>query len=408
MGQLSVWRDIEKIPLERAWEANLVFSWDIAGEHPVDAVWQALGALASRHESLRTTYLVDENGDPRQCIGPDDPAAVLEDVRQGVADIGERAALEAEQLRRAFDVAREMPWRAWILTAGGVPRQILIVMHHIAADAAGLLIMRDDFPHLLAGTPLPAATTVRELAMRQRDGGARAIRAAEGYWRRTLSTAPRQLTPDAPGPAVGATLHTGIPVSMAHKGAANLGISVSSVLLAAYYRALRDTTGTARILLYPMSSNRFDPAVATLVTSQNQWVPLVAEFDGTEPFEVLATKLHWKTFNALKHGCYDPDVIARLRVEANQEVPAVDPGYHFNAVIAPAGDPAAETVEPARTEWYEPARATGPGFYLIARGISSIELVFRVNRAGFDQETLSRCLTSIQDTLVSITAGGGR
>jgi len=403
MGQLSVWRDVEKMPPERRWEANLVFAWDIPEGHSIDEVWNALGVIGMRHESLRTIYVVDDVENPRQRLATDDPAAVLDAVRQGTVDVADRAAVEDEQVRRAFDVTCDIPWRAWILTRDGLPRDLLVVINHMAADAAGLLIMRDDFHTILAGSPLPAPGLMpRELAVRQRDSTTGRLRTSEAYWRRTLAAAPRQTASPGPGEPIGATLHTGIPLSKAHEGAAGLGISLASVLLAAYYCALREATGSSKILLYPMANNRFDPTMADIVTSQNQWVPLVAEFDEAEPFDTLAGKIHWKTFNALKNGCHDVDATNRIRAEFSAMDPPVDPGYNFNAVVAPAGDPATESIDPSRVEWYVPARTTGPGFYLIARAISSIELVFRVNRPGIDKEALTTCLTSVQDRLLSV------
>src|SRR5882724_8216834 len=78
------------------------------------------------------------------------------------------------------------------------------------------------------------------------------------------------------------------------------------------------------------ASNRFDAEMASVVTSLNQWVPMVLVFDEDEPFAEVVKKVHWKTFNALKNGCCDPDVIISMREEFGQLDPPVDPGYNYN------------------------------------------------------------------------------
>jgi hypothetical protein len=192
------------------------------------------------------------------------------------------------------------------------------------------------------------------------------------------------------------------------------------------------------MLLYSMTHNRFSPSTANLVTSQNQWVPHVIEYDGEAPFSELAARVHAEAFNALKYGCYDVDAAYGIRDEFNRESPGLDRGFHFNAMVAPPGEPGAASassradplaasassradplaasassradpldqpdlgvLEPPNIEWYEPIRATGAAFYMIVRAVTTVTIIFRVSRPEFDQEALATALASIQDTLTS-------
>jgi hypothetical protein len=146
-----------------------------------------------------------------------------------------------------------------------------------------------------------------------------------------------------------------------------------------------------------MSANRFDPEMAGVVSSLNQWTVLVIDNDD-EPFDAFVRKLHWKSFSAFKHGCYDPDTIRRIRDEYEQADPPVDVGYHFNALIAPTGEPGVQR-GPSHVEWYTPPRALGADFYLIARAITSLDVVLRVKRPEFDRDRLGRFLDVFQHTL---------
>ncbi|MEV8512154.1 condensation domain-containing protein [Dactylosporangium sp. NPDC051484] len=400
VGQLSVWRDIEKMPAGRTWEANLTFVWDLPVDTPADepAVWRALARLALRHGSLRTRFVVDDAGMPRQWPSEDGAAEILERIRQGSADAAERAELEQRELQRSIDVTRELPWRAWLLLDAGRPAQVLVIVNHMAADGAAALVMRDDFLRLLGGEQLPPAPGPLEMALEQQaDGGGR-LRTAERYWRRTLAAAPRLADGAREPERVGATLHTGLPMPDAHDAAAKIGVSLASVLLAAYHRALCAATGEGAHLFFPMSANRYDERHAGVVTSLNQWAPLLLDLDPAEPFDAAAGKTHWKSFNALKNGVCSPDAIVAIRAEHAD----ADPGYYYNPILAPPGFPSGDTPAPATVEWYDPARATGPGFYMIARGLTSLDLILRVNRPGWDHPRVAAFLHAIAGELSSI------
>jgi len=406
VGQLSVWRDLDKIPPERRWEANLTFIWDLPPGHwDAGDVWAALGAIGMRHGSLRTMYVAGADGFPRQRLTDDTAESLLEQVRQGTADVADRAATETAELQRAIDPTVELPWRAWILTDAGEPTQVLIVIHHLAADGPASLVMQDDFVRYLTGEesvtdPVPAPGPL-EMALDQQGGGSGRLRTAERYWRRTLAAAPR-LLPDGPAAeVVGATVHTGIPMPMAHDGAAKLEVSPASVLLTAYYRALCSVTGRTAHLLFPMSSNRFEERQAMVVTSLNQWAPLVLDLDPDEPFAALASKVHWKTFNALKNGVCSPDAIMAVRAEQEGQEPPVDPGYYYNPMLAPPGFPSTDAVAKPSVEWAPPARATGPGFYVIGRGLASLNLTVRINRPGWDRPAVERFVAALLQDLTT-------
>jgi hypothetical protein len=409
VGQLSVWRDIEKMPPDRLWKANLTFVWDLPADPPVEpeAVWRALARLAMRHGSLRTRYVVD-GPMPRQWLledGPADPdtpieAAVLDGVRQGTAGVAERAELEPRELQRAIDVTRELPWRAWLLLDGDRPAQVLVIVHHMAADGVAGVVMGEDLLRLLAGEELPPAFGPLELALEQHDdeSGRGRLRTAERYWRRTLAAAPRAADPGAPPERVGATLHTGLPLPDAHEAATKTGASLASVLLTVYHRALCATTGERTHLMFPMSSNRYDERNAAIVTSLNQWVPLLLDLDPAEPLDAAAAKAHWKSFSALKNGVYSPDAIVAIRDEHAD----ADAGYYYNPMLAPPGFPSQDRPAPPAVQWYEPARATGPGFYLIARGLTSLELILRVNRPGWDRARAETFLDVVRRELSAL------
>jgi len=407
IGQISVFRDMEKLAPERLWEANLPFQWDLSQEASIEEVWAAFGEVSMRHESMRTNYRVEESGELLQFLAADDPATIMSMVDHGaieLAEIPNFKDFEERKTQQVIDIYHGIPWRAWVVTEDGVPKKVVFIVHHIVADGAALLVIRDDFNALLAGEELPPpAGQPRIMALNERGAGAGRLRTAERYWRRTLGASPR-VAPDAPPSheMIGATMYTGIPLELAHEGAAKLNASIQSVVLAAMYSTLREITGRQQILLFPMTANRFDSNTATVVTSLNQWVPLLLEFDGSESFADLASKVHWKAFNSLKNGFCDPDFIVDIREEFEQADPPVDAGFNYNGIFAPPGMFVPVEPEPPKTDFYVPTRATGPDFYLIARSLQRIDLIVRTTRAEFDQPTLATFMTTMNAILLKV------
>ncbi|GAB2887132.1 non-ribosomal peptide synthetase DhbF [Streptomyces deserti] len=98
---------------------------------PLDraALQAALGDVVARHEALRTVF-PDVDGVPRQQIlAPEEARPRLETSQESGTGQLEAAA------RYAFDLSRELPLRAELLTVGPQEHVLVLVVHHIAADA---------------------------------------------------------------------------------------------------------------------------------------------------------------------------------------------------------------------------------------------------------------------------------
>ncbi|QFG21424.1 condensation domain-containing protein [Actinomadura sp. WMMB 499] len=113
----------------------------LAGEVDVPALQAALGDVADRHESLRTVF-PDADGEPRQEILAGAPGR----PRLVVSEVGEAGLAGAQpgEMSRGFDLARELPWRARLLTVAPDESVLVVVAHHIAVDGWSMgLITRD-------------------------------------------------------------------------------------------------------------------------------------------------------------------------------------------------------------------------------------------------------------------------
>ena len=169
-----------------------------------DALAAALNDTIARHEALRT-LLVEADGEPCQRIVPAQGAEIVF-VRHSLEQPGSEAALAAAA-GYTFDLATELPVRAWLFSTGQTEHTLLILLHHIAADGWSIAPLYRDLARAYAGRiegkapdweePLPvqyADYTLwhRELLGTEDDPHSRLSTQLE-YWRTALAGLPDEL-----------------------------------------------------------------------------------------------------------------------------------------------------------------------------------------------------------------------
>jgi amino acid adenylation domain-containing protein len=175
---------------------NLHYALRLRGPLDADALEGALTAIVRRHESLRTTFVV-EGGRPHQVIAPEPSVSLARADLQAVPS-GQREA-EAKRLclverHRPFDLERGPLLRVTSFRLGPDEHLLFIVIHHIIADgwSIGLLLYElgqlygarvSRRPDPLAPLPLQYADyTIRQREWLQGDN----LRAQLEYWRGRL------------------------------------------------------------------------------------------------------------------------------------------------------------------------------------------------------------------------------
>jgi amino acid adenylation domain-containing protein len=238
----------EMVPLssaqERMWFAsqldpggsayNMPRALRLAGELDVAALRAALADVAERHESLRTVF-PHTGGVPRQQIL--DPAAGCPELAVSAVPPGELDGAVAAAARAGFDLAAELPWRVHLFTVSDREHVLLLLIHHIAADAWSLGVLAGDvaaaYAARVAGrapgwAPLPVQYA--DYASWQRDflgdpADPDSVMASQlRYWRQALAGAPVELAvpSDRPRPAVPS--HLGARVEFGTDGKAHAGV----------------------------------------------------------------------------------------------------------------------------------------------------------------------------------------
>ncbi|MEU8622513.1 amino acid adenylation domain-containing protein [Streptomyces sp. NPDC048623] len=193
-----------------------------------DALAAALADVVSRHESLRTVFPATD-GEPRQavCEASAQPfgLTVLDTAGDDTAgddmagDAMDADARIAGFVGRGFDLTEEIPLRAALLTVGEEEYVLVLVLHHIAADAWSLQPLAADlaaaYGARLGGTepqwaPLPVqyadyALWQREVLGDESDPDSEISRQL-AHWTQALAGLPEELAlpADRPRPLTGA------------------------------------------------------------------------------------------------------------------------------------------------------------------------------------------------------------
>jgi amino acid adenylation domain-containing protein len=289
---------------------------------------RALGALAARHEALRTVFPVIGE-EPVQRVLP----ALAPDVRIEPAgeDLERRLAAEAW---RPFDLERGPLLRARIYQ-GADGETLLLVVHHIVADFASLAVVARELAALYRGEELAPPPPLRyaDFVLWQAEAlaGARGERLLT-YWRRRLDgVRDLDLPADHPRPPVqtwrgdarAATLPPGLAAALGAL-AARRGATPFMALLAAFQAQLARTSGQEDFAVGAALAGRPVPELAGVVGYFVNLLPLRADLAGEPGFGALLDRARTAALEGMEHGDLPfPRIAERLRPQRDPARPPV-------------------------------------------------------------------------------------
>jgi amino acid adenylation domain-containing protein len=153
--QQSFWSLYQMSP--QGWAYNVLFSAKIISPIDLSAFKRSIQILVDRHESLRTNYTI-EDGVPCQKIHPDREFK-LEEIDISSWQKAELDDRVKEIIQRPFDLENEPVIRVSLLNKSTTERILLLVVHHIAIDLWGLIVLLDELRQIYQaqslGLPLP-------------------------------------------------------------------------------------------------------------------------------------------------------------------------------------------------------------------------------------------------------------
>ncbi|MFH8616443.1 amino acid adenylation domain-containing protein [Streptomyces sp. NPDC017979] len=299
---------------------NVSLALRMRGALDAAALRAALADVVLRHESLRTVF-EEEAGAPYQRVVP--ATAVEVPWQECDTTEGDLPGALRRAARRPFDLANEIPIRAWLFRLGGDESVFLIGAHHIASDGWSALPLARDLTTAYAARtagaapqwePLPVQYADYTLWQRELLGDSddpnSLYRRQLDYWTDHLAGLPEtvDLPADRARPAVASYEGDLVPLELdaeltegVRRLARETGATVSMVLqagLAALFTRLG--AGTDVPIGSPIAG-RTDEALGALVGFfVNTWV-LRADTSGDPAFVDLVERVRERSLAAYDH-----------------------------------------------------------------------------------------------------------
>ncbi|MDX3691332.1 condensation domain-containing protein [Streptomyces europaeiscabiei] len=283
------------------------------------ALGAALLDTVVRQSSLRTVFM-DVGGVPWQrVLKPDEVQVPLNVVAAG-ADLAEQLTAEAV---RGFDLAVELPIRAWLFELGPQEQVLLLVMHHIAMDGWSLGPLFRDISTAYcarvegrepAWEPLPVEYTdyaewQRELLGEASDAQSLISRQLQ-YWQEALAGIPEELALpyDRPRPAVSSHHAESVPLFLdteLHQALTGLAKRTGTSLFMVFHAALAATLtrlGAGHdIPIAAPAAGRSEEALDDLVGFFINTLVLRADTSGDPTFEELLARVRDVVLEGFSH-----------------------------------------------------------------------------------------------------------
>ncbi|WP_431882696.1 condensation domain-containing protein [Micromonospora gifhornensis] len=331
-GQRAMWRSLDEFDSPAGYRALRLprqLPVPARAELTVARAVTAIGALVSRHESLRTRFRRRDDELHQEAAAAGELPVLVHPVEQPEADpYGRKAAagLTARLGTPRFDHVAEWPLRAALVTVDGRVRQVVVVFSHATVDFHASDLVLRDLRALLAGARLTApGLQSLALAGRERDVEQRRSQRAVAYWVRQFAGLPPSLS-EAVGPAPEPRYRRGSLVSPAVHHAVRLiaarnRTSTANAILAATAAGLTGDSGQRACGIVVMANNRYQPGHAQAIGTLNQIGLCRLDLSGRPGFTELLSRTGRAALDAYRHAYYDPAVWERTFTDLGHDHP---------------------------------------------------------------------------------------
>ncbi|WP_327028953.1 condensation domain-containing protein [Micromonospora sp. NBC_01740] len=323
-GQRYHWLRYQHVPAGARHDAHIVANCPLPEGISVADLRAAINHLVRRHEALRTVILADPAGWPQQRVQPPAPLPVRL-VSTESDGTPAPAAVVAELTVADFDLTRDWPIRACVVTTGGRPRRLVVVLNHIAFDDWSLNTFRREFEAMLAAITArrravlpPVAHQPVDLARQESNRDAAANAAELAHWRREIERLPadvfasRRSTAAGPGTAFSASITSPGLLTASREIAARHGCWPSAVHLACYAILTAGYTGEASVPFSWLTSHREASQHMSVMTCMFSPTVVSVQLADDPPFSELLRRTADRVEQAQRHAYVPYDEIAEL------------------------------------------------------------------------------------------------
>jgi amino acid adenylation domain-containing protein len=263
---------------------NIPFAFRLSGPLDLTALQQAMNAMVTRHESLRTTFS-SRDGDPQQIIADQLPLSIavvaLSSWPEALRE-AEALRLATEEVQRPFDLTHGPLLRTLVVQLGANDHLLVITWHHIIVDGWSLGVFTRELRVLYEAYCNGRAPVLPALPLQYADFAVwqrqwmqgESIAKQISYWKAKLAGAPASLPlpTDHPRPAQqtyhGSRLTFLIPPSLTAELqclSQQEGATLYMILLAAFQVLLSRYTGEEDIAVGSPIAGRVRPELEGLI-----------------------------------------------------------------------------------------------------------------------------------------------